>query len=231
MNEQEHKRLIEIVYVFDGLATSIDIRLGPSASQVGSADNSKVSEMLKAITFLQQAMQEPWAQKLMGGLNIFTNDQGSSEMTEAVNGLPAPSRPKHVPSAPVTPNMVEDGKKVDEVPPKDPDLHAVPPTAPAVPVVPPKGPKDPVFESPVPEAPAHTINSSSHRAAHARLSRKMASLSEVDCPNMHKLWAGSRKDPVLVKPVLFSMLCYNPVVWGLGITYVDLSLVDKTVIL
>ena len=49
--------------------------------------------------------------------------------------------------------------------------------------------------APPPAAPADiTINSSTHRQAHARLSRRMAGLAEGECPNMSKLWNGSRKD-------------------------------------
>ena len=103
-----------MVSVFDPLATSIDIRLGPSASQVGSGEDSKVSEMLKAITVIQQAMKEPWAQKLMGGLNIFTNDYpDSQEVKDARDGLPSSAAPKAVPPAPVEPAIA----KPAEVPP------------------------------------------------------------------------------------------------------------------
>ena len=38
------------------------------------------------------------------------------------------------------------------------------------------------------------INSASHRASHARLSRKMASLDPAQFPHMTKLWSGNRKD-------------------------------------
>ncbi len=38
------------------------------------------------------------------------------------------------------------------------------------------------------------INSNTHRASHARLARRMQSMGEAECPNMQKLWNGTRKD-------------------------------------
>ena len=43
------------------------------------------------------------------------------------------------------------------------------------------------------EAKAEAVNSASHRAAHARLTRRMAS-SGADFPHMFRLWSGNRKD-------------------------------------
>ena len=39
-----------------------------------------------------------------------------------------------------------------------------------------------------------SINSSTHRASHARLARRVQALSEAECPNVTKLWNGTRKD-------------------------------------
>lgn len=165
--------------LFDPLVTSIDIRLGPSASQVGSAEDSKVSEMLKAITVIQQAMKEPWAQKLMGGLNGFFDDPDPKEVKDAKAGLPSASVPTRVPVPPAA--APSESAKPAEVPPKKDDVEVPPQKV---------DPKPPSAEHP----PDQPITSSSHRAAHARLTRKMAGLSEAECPNMAKLWAGSRKD-------------------------------------
>ena len=44
------------------------------------------------------------------------------------------------------------------------------------------------------EPPADQVNSSTHRREHARLSRRMQSLSEPEFPHMHRLWAGNRQD-------------------------------------
>lgn len=38
------------------------------------------------------------------------------------------------------------------------------------------------------------INSSTHRAEHARLTRRMASIDVAKYPQMARLWAGSRKE-------------------------------------
>ena len=45
-----------------------------------------------------------------------------------------------------------------------------------------------------PAAKEEVVNSATHRAAHARLTRRMQSASAVDFPNMHRMWSGSRKD-------------------------------------
>ncbi len=66
-------------------------------------------------------------------------------------------------------------------------------------------PKKPTMTKPAftPEPPAEVtptkemdpeVNSSTHRAAHARLVRRMDKLDAVKFPQMHKLWAGNRKE-------------------------------------
>ncbi len=76
-----------------------------------------------------------------------------------------------------------------------------PPTAKAVPGNgenakngPPSLPTPPVEPLPMPASEPQIVNSSTHRAAHARLARRMASCDTVDCPNMQRLWSGTRKD-------------------------------------
>ena len=44
------------------------------------------------------------------------------------------------------------------------------------------------------EATEDEINSSTHRAAHARLNRRMEKLDPATFPQMSKLWNGTRKD-------------------------------------
>ena len=148
------------------------IRLGPSASEAGDS-SEKVADMLKALTTLQACMKEPWAKKLMAGLNFFP-DNNSMEEDDAKSGLPAPANPSRG-LAPVSSTPISEVKDVFEAPEVGVTAEA--------------------GEKPFPPpAETETINSSTHRAAHARLARRMSSLSEAECPNMHKLWSGSRKD-------------------------------------
>ena len=51
-------------------------------------------------------------------------------------------------------------------------------------------------EIPEPEVPKipKVINSSTHRNEHARLVRRMQSVDIATCPEMRRLWNGSRKD-------------------------------------
>ena len=51
-----------------------------------------------------------------------------------------------------------------------------------------------VDKSPSQESGECEVNSSTHRAAHARLVRRMERVSVAEFPHMSKLWAGGRKD-------------------------------------
>ena len=97
---------------------------------------------------------------------------------------------------------------------KEPDASSVKPDASSVkpgPVMPANSDSKPAPSSSVPAsskpgdakpaaAPAGTtqdlglINSPTHRAARARLARRMAALTPGECPNMARLWEGTRKD-------------------------------------
>lgn len=77
------------------------------------------------------------------------------------------------------------------------------PTSPAPePAVPHKAPVEKSTSTPSdgspPEAadpnPKDAVNSSTHRAAYARMSRKMQGLDPKAFPHMAKLWSGGRKD-------------------------------------
>ena len=161
-----------------------NVRLGPSASE--APHNNMLSEVLKAMTVLQSAMTEPWAKQLLGGLlpptptpvpsvgpklEMPDQNQNTPKNVAAVGGTP------EVPKTDGAVNGGEVKEKVEE------------PSLPSVPVEPkPTAPEEP-----------QTINSSTHRAAHARLVRRMGSEDVIDCPNMQRLWNGSRKDFTTVK--------------------------------
>ena len=51
-----------------------------------------------------------------------------------------------------------------------------------------------------PPPPVLIINSSTHRKEHARLARRMAAAdAAAACPEMYRLWSGSRKDKFYVQ--------------------------------
>lgn len=137
-----------------------------------------MNEVMKALSVLQIAMNEPWAKQLLGD----------------VIKPPKSSNDEKNPTTTPTAGVVSSG------PPETPE------TADPVPAAPP-APTDP----PPPEVPSQegVINSSTHRAAHARLTRKMNSMT-TECPNMQKLWSGTRKDIIILveKSGLKKRLCH-----------------------
>ena len=160
------------------------LRLGPSASQlmIPGIDEEKVSEVVQALSLIRSVMSEPWAQRLMGTVAPV------DELAKAQHGLPASSKP--MPAAPMT--LAAPATATAKPHPATPAATASPTTAAPVPADPATPP------AAVPTAPAEpaeqVVNSSTHRAAHARLARRMASMTEADAPNMAKLWSGNRKD-------------------------------------
>ncbi len=183
--------------------------MGPSASQHPGDDGSKIAELVKALSFLQVAIKEPWAQKALNSDLSGLLGVPHCEMKDAKDGKPAGSAPK--PATPPVDTRVTDPVKDLEQPPKNelvnPDPNDVAPIPKALPTVPSPDPIIPTASTtptPSSETPAPgsadgalrppVINSSTHRAAHARLQRKMGSLTEAEAPNMHRLFNGSRKD-------------------------------------
>lgn len=178
-------------------------RLGPSASQVNldHVDDEKLSEVVKAISYLQSVM--PLFHTVMGALG----GNHSSELADADAGRPAPARPK-TSSALTIPYPSE--PKVDKASSVKPEAASVKPEAGAGAVK--EEPKSMPGSASMPPPPVPTkvgqadaastdgntedltINSTTHKQAHARLSRRMAAMGEAECPQMQKLWSGSRKD-------------------------------------
>lgn len=167
-------------------------RLGPSASQT-AGDDDKVAEIVKALSLLSVTMKQPWCRDLMTELGFCLPGQvpEDQELNDAKDGKPSGSRPSG--STPVSPAHVPAPKPAPTpTPPTPPEETPSAPPAATSPEVP-----EPTTGAEKPEDPgagAVVINSSTHRAAHARLQRRMHSLGEAECPNMAKLWAGSRKD-------------------------------------
>lgn len=154
-----------------------------------------MNEVMKALSVLQIAMNEPWAKQLLGDVikpPKSSNDEKNHVVAPSSKSIAAVPSP--VPTTTPTAGVVSSG------PPETPE------TADPVPAAPP-APTDP----PPPEVPSQegVINSSTHRAAHARLTRKMNSMT-TECPNMQKLWSGTRKDIIILveKSGLKKRLCH-----------------------
>ena len=151
-------------------------------------DDDKLSEVVKALSLLQVTVQQPWCRDLMAKIGLAVQPVESEAVKAARDGNPSSSKP-----GPVLPTPAPSPSPTPAQPAKAPEPGTV--STPAE-----ETPADATpDETPPVEAEADTssqvvINSSTHRAAHARLARRMASLGDAECPNMSKLWAGSRKD-------------------------------------
>ena len=107
-------------------------------------------------------------------------------MAEAQAGKPASSNPGKRPAemAPPAAPPTKSAKTVDKKEKNDPKDEDPGKTSPAT-----------KPESPDETSPGETeVNSSTHRAAHARLVRRMERLPVAEFPNMSRLWNGSRKE-------------------------------------
>eukprot|EP00434_Breviolum_minutum_P016525 symbB.v1.2.014565.t2/scaffold1068.1/size140200/6 len=141
---------------FDGDEMSED---DPELEPKGPApviEKPDAMEVVEAISLLQVVMKEPWAQKLLQqNLSIPPVDTSDGELKDALDGKPSSSVPQRV--APTTP-----------LPPA-PEVPVAKPVAPVEPVI----PSAPAVVAPAADAALNVVNSSTHRAAHARLVRKM----------------------------------------------------------
>ena len=110
---------------------------------------------------------------------------------EATPSVKMSCPPEPVATAPPAPEPVASAPKLAASAPSAPGPVTAPParepvaTAPTAPVPDPTQPET--------EVAVDDVNSSTHRAAHARLTRKMAAVGE-DFPNANKLWNGSRQE-------------------------------------
>lgn len=165
------------------------MRIGPSASEVPVTDD--MEGLVKSLSHIQHLMQNEKMRDVIGALApqllvAFPEPEGkkdvvkapSTELENARDGLPASSKP--APS-----------KRLSK-----PAFTPEPDSAPALNEVEKKPPADPTPSptSVAPETSDPSINSSTHRAAHARLNRRMSSIDPAKFPHMCKLWSGNRKD-------------------------------------
>ena len=158
---------------------SLAIRLGPSASEV---HEHKLDALVKSLSHIQHVLEDPSMREVIGNLapqllNLGPAGKDEKELRDAEDGKPAPARPKTRKPDP------------DMPPPPPPKKAKVVESAAPEPAAEPDEP-DEAEEAPTePE-----INSSTHRAAHARLVRRMEKANVADFPHMTRLWNGGRKD-------------------------------------
>ena len=184
------------------MASLVASRLGPSASQF-PVDDEKVSEIVRAMSLLQTTMQQPWCRELMTNLG-FAPPSSSQEgdLANAKAGLPASARPVAPSSAaPAKPSTVAPAAAKSE---KDEPKEALVPKLDAK-TEPSTAEPRPAPAQAEPTVKPEVVNSSTHRAAHARLQRRMHSLAnEAECPNAVKLWSGSRKEGPVPNNVIYN---------------------------
>ena len=171
------------------------MRLGPSASEAAAlADEEKVVRVVQSLSHIKDVVSDPNMRQLLHALapkllHALGDDQ---EVERAKNGLPASSRLSKAATPSVRP---------------DPPVIPAPPKMPPAPkksAAPPAKSPDPSPTSAAGSGDGHggggggvgsgEINSSTHRAAHARLARRMSGCDPVQFPQMAKLWAGTRKE-------------------------------------
>lgn len=168
------------------------MRLGPSASEAAAlVDEEKLVQVVKSLSHIKEVVSDPNMRKMLQNLAPKLLDAlgDDHEVDRAKNGLPSSARvSKPTPSA-VPPNPPVAPPKMTPEAPKHVDLPASSP-------------------HPSPTSAGGSgdgsggdegkeINSSTHRAAHARLARRMSSCDPVKFPQMTKLWSGTRKERLL----------------------------------
>lgn len=169
------------------------VRIGPSASESGRAHDPLMG-LVANLTQVKAALRDPSVREVVSNiapqlLEIFPADDATDadvEVRNAVAGLPSSSKP----ASPVTPSPP---------PPVESPVEPLAETKPAKPAF-----------TPLPEKPAGEVNSATHRAAHARLVRRMEKTNPASFPNMTKLWNGNRKDILgSLKKIVFQMVFAN----------------------
>lgn len=163
-------------------------RLGPSASEAAAdAEFDKMTSMVKSLSNLKHLADDPGMRSVLKSLapglyNVLIAQGENShnedpEVVRAKRGLPASSKPSPASPAPETEKPTIAYKAVEPPAPRAAVTSAEgsPPDA--------ADPKEP-----------EPVNSSTHRAAYARMTRKMQGMDPKAFPHMSKLWAGGRKD-------------------------------------
>ena len=172
-------------------------RVGPSASQAPKEEmpsSDQLAEVVQALSLLQNVMTQPWARKLVENMSAPSSER-AAERGEPASSRPAPHPPQVMPESPSEEFDAEEHKPLAAVAKAIADEAAkqVEPSPAPTAVGSDASTPSPAVPEVVPET---AINSNTHRASRARLARRMQALAETpaECPQMQKLWAGTRKD-------------------------------------
>lgn len=192
--------------------------MGPSASEAAAnADCDKLEGFVKSLSNIQHVLKDPTMRSVVGALapgllTMFPSELGAGEpdpVRDAKDGLPSSSKPGVKGNGPAT-VAATGGPKVKASPASvasNGNASRAPvagaPAAASAKATTSEAKTPPALSAPTsPAAPSADgpgepdgVNSSTHRAAHARLSRRMEKLDPAAFPHMAKLWAGGRKDP------------------------------------
>lgn len=202
------------------MEASVSLRVGPSASEhLGHVSDAEVVEVVKRMSLLELVVDEmkdgkvfkalkdanPRLTEMLQEYGMERARSGSnSEVSAARDGLPSSSK---LQGANATPKKVvgssgdaaavnlavaalsrlskpsNESKEPAEKPTEKVAEKATEKPTETPPQIPMGGRLEPA-----------DVNSSTHRAAHARLTRRMQTLDPAAFPHMTKLWAGNRKD-------------------------------------
>ena len=191
------------------------MRLGPSASEAHRPGEDQLEDFVKSLSHIQHVLGDPSMRSVVGVLapqllSMFPVRGGGvcEEVEKARDGAPSGSRPGRVsvgsavpthPSVPKEPVKSKHAMKPEVSENRKPD-----PVKPEVSRKPAK-----VTFTPDPK-PMADPNSSTHRAAYARLVRKMEKVEVAKFPNVHRLWSGGRKDSLQDLPIQMAFAMFLP---------------------
>ena len=171
------------------------------------SDQINRDHLLAALTALQNGFTDPDLRAIFRSLaDQFCSKpaSGSAELEAARKGQPASSKPhvqpeqtQNKPEKPqvAKPKEAKDGDKVVEPAKGEDEVKKA--DGPHETTADEESDVESVRAEPAP--PVVIINSSTHRKEHARLARRMAAAdaaadAAAACPEMYRLWSGSRKD-------------------------------------
>ena len=206
------------------------MRLGPSASEAHRPGEDQLEDFVKSLSHIQHVLGDPSMRSVVGVLapqllSMFPVRGGGvcEEVEKARDGAPSGSRPGRVsvgsavpthPSVPKEPVKskhamkpeVSENRKPDPVKPEVSENRKPDPVKPEVSEN--RKPAKVTF-TPDPK-PMADPNSSTHRAAYARLVRKMEKVEVAKFPNVHRLWSGGRKDSLQDLPIQMAFAMFLP---------------------
>ena len=191
------------------------MRLGPSASEAHRPGEDQLEDFVKSLSHIQHVLGDPSMRSVVGVLapqllSMFPVRGGGvcEEVEKARDGAPSGSRPGRVSVGSAVPTHPSVPKEpVKSKPAMKPEVSENRKPDPVKPEVSRKPAKVTFTPDPKPMA---DPNSSTHRAAYARLVRKMEKVEVAKFPNVHRLWSGGRKDSLQDLPIQMAFAMFLP---------------------